>query len=77
MIDDALRCMYCEALHRNGELLVSVEWFCRYLFNMHVSVCSKVAYVTDHFNELGANMADLIHDLLTDNAFPKDFKDAR
>lgn len=77
MIDDALRCMYCEALHRNGELLVSVEWFCRYLFNMHVSVCSKVAYATDHFNELGANMADLIHDLLTDNAFPKDFKDAR
>ena len=74
VIDDDLRSMYCEALHRNGELLVSVEWFCRYLFNLQVSTCNGVAYITDHFVELSTFMADLIKDLLNDRAFPEDFK---
>jgi hypothetical protein len=56
--------MYCEALHRDGELLVPIEWFCRYLLNLHVSTCAGVAYATDHFNTLSVNMADLITDLL-------------
>jgi hypothetical protein len=64
VIDDALRSMYCEALHREGELLVSIEWFCRYLFNLDVSCCDEVVYVTDHFSALSASMADLIKDLL-------------
>ena len=74
MIDDDLRSMYCEALHRNGELLVGVEWFCRYLFNLQVSTCNGVAYITDHFVELSTFLADLIKDLLNDRAFPEDFK---
>jgi hypothetical protein len=74
MIDDDLRSMYCEALHRNGELHVSVEWFCRYLFNLQVSTCNNVVYITDHFAELSTFMADLIKDLLNDRAFPADFK---
>lgn len=65
MVDDELVSMYCEALHRNGELLVSVEWFCRYLFNMHVSVCNGMVYVTDHFAELSEFMTYLIKDILT------------
>lgn len=65
VIDDRVRSMYCEALHRDGQLLVSVEWFCGYLFNLHVSYCDGVVYVTDHFNALSANMADLIKDLLS------------
>ena len=73
VIDDHMRCMYCEALHRNGELLVSVEWFCRYLFNLHVTVCNGVVYATDHFAELSDFMADLIKDLLADQAMPRDF----
>jgi len=64
VIDESLRSMYCEALHRDGELLVSIEWFCRYLFGFDVSTCGDVVYVTDHFSELSASMADLIHDLL-------------
>ncbi len=58
VIDDDLRSMYCEALHRDGELLVSIEWFCRYLFNLEVSYCDEVIYVTDHYSILSANMAD-------------------
>ena len=73
LLDDTLRCMYCEALHREGELLVSVEWFCRYLFNCHVTVNNGVVYVTDHFAELSFFMADLIKDLLDGKAMPQDF----
>ena len=64
LVDDNFYSMYCEALHRNGELLVSVEWFCRFLFNLTVSVCNNVVYVTDHFAELGTYMAELIKELL-------------
>ena len=49
--------MYCETLHRDGELLVSIEWFCRFLFDLNVSICNDVVYVTDHFAELSAFMA--------------------
>ncbi len=71
VIDDTLRSMYCEALHRDGELLVSIEWFCRYLFGLDVSSCDETVYVTDHFSVLSANMADLIKDLLhTDGQLP-------
>ena len=73
LLDDTLRCMYCEALHREGELLVSVEWFCRYLFNCCVTVNNGVVYVTDHFAELSFFMADLIKDLLDGKALPEDF----
>lgn len=64
VIDNTMRSMYCEALHRDGELLVSIEWFSRYLLNLQVSSCDGVAYATDHFNTLSTNMADLIRDLL-------------
>ena len=73
LLDDSLRCMYCEAIHREGELLVSVEWFSRYLFNCHVTVNNGVVYVTDHFAELSFFMADLIQDLLDGKALPADF----
>ena len=65
VIDNRLRSMYCEALHRENQLLISVEWFCRYLMNLTVTECDGVVYVTDHFAQLSANMADLIRDLLT------------
>lgn len=65
VIDERVRSMYCEALHRDGELLVSFSWFCRYLFNLHVSDCDGVAYATDHFSTLSAYMADLLRDILS------------
>ncbi len=64
LVDDNMAAMYCEALHREGELLVSVEWFCRYLFNMNVSACGGVVYATDHFAELSAFMAEIIKEQL-------------
>ncbi len=73
VIDNDLRSMYCEALHRDGQLLVSVEWFCRYLFNLTVSACDGVTYVTDHFAELSENMADLLRDLLLDGGRLPDY----
>ncbi len=75
VIDDTMRCMYCEALEREDELLVSVEWFCKYLFNYHVSACNGVVYVTDHFIDLSFFMADLIKDLFAGNAMPESFAD--
>ncbi len=73
MIDDKLRSMYCEALHREGELLISVEWFARYILGWTATECNGVTYITDHFAELSYFMADLIHDLLTGRALPADF----
>ena len=74
LIDNDLRSMYCEALHRGGELLVSIEWFCRYLMNLHVSECDGVVYATDHFSILSANMADVIKELLHGKLFPDHFR---
>ena len=74
VIDNDLRSMYCEALHRDGELLVGVEWFCKYLMNLQVSACNGVVYITDHFAELSIFMADLIKDLLKGDVMPADFK---
>lgn len=73
-MDGDVRSMYCEALHRGGELLVSIEWFCQYLFDLHVSACGGVVYVTDHFAALSANMADLLRELLFDKLFPENFR---
>lgn len=74
LIGNDLRSMYCEALHRGGELLVSVEWFCQYLMNLQVSQCDGVVYITDHFSVLSANMADVIKELLHGKLFPEHFR---
>lgn len=74
VIDNDVRSMYCEALHRNGELLVSIEWFCQYLLNLQLSQCDGVVYVTDHFTALSTNMADVIRELLFGKLFPKNFR---
>ena len=74
VIDSTVRSMYCEALHRDSELLVSIEWFCRYLLNLHVSACDGVAYAADHFNVLSVNMADLITDLLRNGGALPDYE---
>ena len=66
--------MYCEALHRDGELLVGVEWFCRYLLNLQVTACNDTVYVTDHFATLSANMADVIRELLYGKLGPDSFR---
>ena len=64
LVDNDLHAMYCETLSREGELLVSAEWFCRFLFDLHVSVCDGTVYVTDHFAELSAYMAGILREQL-------------
>lgn len=65
VIDQSVRSMLCEAIQRDGELMVSVEWFAQYILNLHVSQCNGVVYVTDHFVQLSYTMADVIRDLLS------------
>ncbi len=66
-LDGDIRSMYCEALYREGELCISLEWFARFVMNMCASRYEDVVYVTDHHAELGVNMADLIRNLLMNN----------
>lgn len=64
MIDDRMRSMYCESIHRNGGLLVSAEWFARAVLNWNVTSCNGVVYVTDHWAELSYYLADVIKSIL-------------
>ncbi len=73
VIDDTLRSMYCEALHRDKELLVSVEWFSKYIFGMQVTSCEGIMYITDHFADLSCFMADLIKDLFKGEMVPDNY----
>ena len=73
IIDQSLVQMYCEALHRDGELYVSAAWFSEYIGNMPVSECEDVLYVTDHASQLSANMADLIKDMLLGTIVPENY----
>lgn len=68
VIDNRIQSMLCEALHRNGELYISFEWFCLSLYDLHVSACSNVLYATDHYAVLSENMAELIKDILSENS---------
>lgn len=72
-IDHTARQMYCEALRRDGELLVSAEWFAKYFFRMTVSKCGDMLYITDHFADLSAFMVDLIKDIFTEDMMQENY----
>lgn len=63
-VEGRVRAMYAEAVLRQGELCVALEWFAASVLNLHVSAHSGVLYVTDHHAQLSGNMAVLIRDLL-------------
>lgn len=73
LTDNRVRQMYCEAIHRNGELYISAEWFAEFAYNLTVSSCDGVVYITDHFSRLSLYMADLIRDILMDRAVPDNY----
>ncbi|HJA64744.1 hypothetical protein B5F07_05460 [Lachnoclostridium sp. An169] len=75
VIDDTVRCMYCEALQRDGELLVSIEWFAKYFYGLQVSKCGDMLYITDHFADLSAFMVDLIRDIFKGEIVPDNYED--
>ncbi len=62
VVDNRIHSMYCEAVYRDGELYLPIEWICKRLFNNHATSCEDVLYVTDHNAELSLNMARLIRD---------------
>jgi poly(3-hydroxybutyrate) depolymerase len=62
VVDNLIHSMFCEAVFRNGELYVPIEWICKRLFNNHASVCDDVLYITDHDAALSINMAHIIRD---------------
>lgn len=73
VIDDTARQMYVEAIEREGELLISIEWFAKYFFGCQVSLCEDMVYVTDHFADLSKFMVDLIKDILKGEPVPADY----
>ncbi len=62
VVDQRIHSMYCEAVFKNGELYVPIEWICKRLLNNHTTSCEDVLYITDHDAELSLNMARLIRD---------------
>ena len=74
LIDDKLRSMFCEALHRNGELLVSAEWFAEYILNLKITQCNGILYITDHWAELSYYLADILKSILQDRYHEADYE---
>lgn len=63
-VDNRVEAMLCEALYREGELLVPAMWFLQAIFNMHVSECKGVLYATDHYSQLSSDTSRIIAKLL-------------
>lgn len=64
VIDNRVECMLCEALEREGRLFISLEWFCKRLYQLQTSVYDHVLYVTDHYAELSRYMSWILQDIL-------------
>ena len=64
IVDGDVRAMLAEAVERDGQLYISLEWLARDILGLHASQCEGVLYVTDHHAELSRNMAYLLADLL-------------
>ena len=60
-----LESMYAEAVMKENELCVSLEWFARRFLRLSVSECDGVVYATDHPSRISWHMADLIRTYLT------------
>lgn len=66
LLDNKIYSMLCEAIYRDGELYLPIEWVFRYLLDMQVSYCRGVLYITDHYIELASATAAVITKLLKD-----------
>ncbi|MDN4480565.1 stalk domain-containing protein [Demequina muriae] len=65
VVDGRLRSMYAEAVHRDGQLWISLEWLCDDVLGLRTTTNGSVLYVSERHARLSKNMADLIDDLLT------------
>ena len=64
VLDGRITSMLGEAVEREGELCVSIEWFAAHALDLRVTRHSDVVYITDHHAQLSGNMARLLRDLL-------------
>lgn len=64
MLGSTMRSMYCEAIFRDGELLVSAEWFLGYNCRLWISKKNGVLYATDHPATISAFTARILKDCL-------------
>lgn len=62
VVENRVYSMLCEAVYKDGELYLPIQWICQRLLNYHVSSCGDVLYITDHHAELSLHMARLIRD---------------
>lgn len=61
IVNNSVESMYAEAVMKENELCVSLEWFARRFLRLSVSECDGVVYATDHPSRISWHMADLIH----------------
>ena len=66
LLDNKIHSMLCEAIYRDGELYLPIEWIFRYLLDMQASSCRGTIYITDHYIELASATAAIIAKLLQD-----------
>lgn len=66
-VDNRVESMLCEAIFRNDQLMISLEWFCRFAFNLQVSEYDNVLYITDHYAEISRYLSWLLQDILLGN----------
>ena len=74
VVDNKVESMLCEALYRNDRLYISMEWFCRFAFNLQVSEFENVMYITDHYSQISRYMSWLLQDILSDDVKFMEYK---
>ena len=63
-IDNSIESMDCDAITEDGKLYVPVNWFCAFLFDLHVSEYADVVYATDHYSRVSRYAAWILSDIL-------------
>jgi poly(3-hydroxybutyrate) depolymerase len=66
VVDNKIESMLCEAIYRNNRLYISLEWFCRFAYNLQVSEYDNVMYITDHYAQVSRYISWLLQDILSE-----------
>ena len=74
VVGNRVESMLCEALYRHDRLYISLEWFCRFAYNLQVSEFDNVMYITDHYSQISRYVSWLLQDILADNPRYMEYK---
>jgi poly(3-hydroxybutyrate) depolymerase len=77
VVDNKIESMLCEAVFRNGRLYISMEWFCRFAYNLQVSEFDNVMYITNHYAQISRYMAWLLQDILSESRKSIEYKEKK